>query len=337
MSQRKDDHIAFALAHTPQSNDFDKMHFVHVAIPSTNLSTIDLTTQLGPFTLSTPFFINAMTGGSDQSTHINEKLAHVAKACDLVMATGSVSIALKNPSLTESFTIIERTNPTGIRFANVGAGSSWNQVNQAASLIHAHACQIHVNALQEIVMPEGERDFSTWWQHLRECVQKSHVPLIVKEVGFGMSPSTLRKLEAIGITMVDVSGKGGTDFAWIENQRRTQALPYFNHWGLSTCESLLSVKGQLNIDLIASGGIRNALDIAKAIAAGAKAVGLSSYFLKLVTQYSVEEAIIHVENLKTELKMIMGVLDVATIAALAHAPYVIDLDLAHRIEQLKNT
>lgn len=337
MSQRKDDHIAHALAQDQKHNDFDKMRFVHTSIPKTSLALVDLSTTLGPFKLSTPFFINAMTGGSEQSKHINEKLAHVAKACDLVMATGSVSIALKDPSLADSFTILEKIHPSGLRFANVGAGNRSEQVNAAIDLVQASACQIHVNALQEIVMPEGDKDFSFWWDDLEDCIQHSKAPLIVKEVGFGMSPSTIHQLVQKGITMIDVSGQGGTDFAWIENQRRSHPLAFFNGWGHSTLESLLSVKDEVNVDLIASGGIRNAMDIAKALAAGAKAVGLSSFFLKLVTHHSVEEAIERVENLKEDLRMICCVLDAPSIEALRKVPYILDLELVNRIEQLKKT
>jgi isopentenyl-diphosphate Delta-isomerase len=335
MSQRKDDHISFALAQNHKINDFDKMRFVHTSIPSTSLESIDISTTLGPFKLNTPFFINAMTGGSDQSLIINEKLAEVAKACDLVMATGSCSIALKDPSLSDSFTILSKVHPEGLRFANVGAGNRSTQVNQAADLDQAHACQVHVNALQEIVMPEGDKDFSSWWDDLKDCVEHSKVPIIVKEVGFGMSSHTILKLQDMGVTMIDVSGQGGTDFAWIENQRREHSLDFFNGWGHSTLESLLSVKGQVKIDLIASGGIRGALDIAKAIAAGASAVGLSSYFLRLVSEHSVEEAINKVNQLKEELKMIMCVSNAKDIKSLAHTPYILDFDLHHRVEQLK--
>lgn len=337
MSQRKDDHIQFALAQKHGSNDFDKMRFVHTSIPSTKLEDIDISTTLGPFTLNTPFFINAMTGGSEQSLRINEKLAYLAKACDLVMATGSCSIALKNPELSDSFTILEKVHPEGLRFANVGAGHRSKQVNQAVDLVKAHACQIHVNALQEIVMPEGDKDFSSWWDDLKECVEHAKVPLIVKEVGFGMSPTTILKLQGIGITMIDVSGQGGTDFAWIENQRRAQPLNFFNGWGHSTLESLLSVKGKTHVDLIASGGIRGALDIAKALAAGAKAVGLSSYFLRLVSETSLEESITIVNQLKEDLKKIMCVLDVKNVEELSKTAFICDQDLQYRVDQLINT
>lgn len=337
MSQRKDDHIAYALAQQVKHNDFDRFRFVHTSIPSTSLESIDLSTTLGPFTLKVPFFINAMTGGSQQSLEINEKLSKLAKACELGMATGSVSIALNDPSLSESFTILSKINPEGLRFANVGAGSRSDKLNQAVDLVNAHACQVHVNALQELLMPEGDKDFSFWWSDLKDCVLNAKVPIIVKEVGFGMSPNTILKLESLGVRMIDVSGQGGTDFAWIENQRRSQSLDFFNGWGHSTLESLLSVKGKTQVDLIASGGIRNALDIAKAIASGAKAVGLSSYFLKLVTNHSLEEAIVIVEQLKKELKMIMCALDAPNIEALSNVNYILDADLEHRVTKLKET
>ena len=337
MSQRKEDHISYALAQPVKHNDFDRFRFLHNSIPSTSLETIDLSTTLGPFTLKVPFFINAMTGGSEQSFKINEKLAKLAKACDLAMATGSVSIALKDPSLSDSFTILSKVNPEGLRFSNVGAGTNSSKLNQAVDLVHAQACQVHLNALQELIMPEGDKDFTSWWSDLEECVLNSKVPLIVKEVGFGMGPSLILKLEKLGVMMIDVSGRGGTDFAWIENQRRDHSLNFFNDWGLSTLECLLSIQGKTKVDLIASGGVRSALDIAKALASGAKAVGLSSYFLKLVTDHSLEEAIVEVERLKEELKIIMCALNAKNIEDLKACEFILDPDLQNRVNQLRTT
>ncbi|MDT4037295.1 type 2 isopentenyl-diphosphate Delta-isomerase, partial [Staphylococcus hominis] len=205
--QRKNEHVEIAMAQqdVPQS-DFDRMRFVHHSIPNINVNQVDLTSHTSNFDMTFPLYINAMTGGSDWTKTINEKLAVVARETGLAMAVGSTHAALRNPKMAESFSIVRKTNPEGIIFSNVGADVPVDKAVKAVELLDAQALQVHVNAPQELVMPEGNREFSTWLENVEAIVQRVSVPVIIKEVGFGMSKELLQSLVNIGVTYVDVSG-----------------------------------------------------------------------------------------------------------------------------------
>lgn len=317
--QRKDDHIRLAYAQTPGQNDFDRVRFVHHAFPELNRDEIDLSTTLFNRTFPLPFFINAMTGGSEQAKVVNERFAQLANTFEIPMATGSVSAALKDPSLLATFNVVRQINPKGFVIANIGAGQSVNRAKEAIELLQADALQIHINAVQEAIMPEGDQSFRGWLSLIRDIQQAISVPLIVKEVGFGISRQTFQQLMDHGVRYVDVAGRGGTNFAIIENQRRSQPMAYLNDWGLSTVESLLQGKAFPQLQLIASGGIRHALDVVKSLALGASMVGMSGYFLHLVKNHPHDEAVVHLKSFIEEIKTIMLILGKPTIASLTTA------------------
>ena len=318
---RKDDHIQFALAQPSTRNDFDKVRLTHHAFPETNIADIDLRTTLFDRTFPYPFYINAMTGGSEQAGKLNQRFARLAKHFQIPMATGSVSAAIKDSSLLKTFSVIRDVYPEGFVIANLGAGHPIENALKVIDLLKANALQIHVNAVQEIVMPEGDKDFRGWLASIETIRQGIHVPLIVKEVGFGMSAKTFHQLTAIGVRYVDVAGKGGTNFSKIENNRRQETLASFDDWGQSTVESLLAAKPFTNLHVIASGGIRQPMDVIKSLVLGAKMVGLSGYFLHLINQHTDDEAITKINSFIDELKLIMLLLGKPTIASLPTAEY----------------
>jgi isopentenyl-diphosphate delta-isomerase len=304
---RKDEHVSLAKAfHKPHSNDFDAVQVVHRSFPEIDVAAVNLETSLFNRSFSTPFFINAMTGGSEKSKKINHDLAEVAKACDLMMATGSVSAALKDPSLADTFQIVRQVNPEGFLLANVGAGSSVENALRAIDLFEADALQVHLNAPQELVMPEGDRVFSNWLTLLEQIVKVSPVPVIVKEVGFGMTRETIRQLLAIGVQTIDISGSGGTSFTQIENARRKKReMAYLDDFGQSTVISLLEANEvQQGFTTIASGGVRNAYDIFKALCLGANSVGISATILTLLLDKGIEETIATIESWKEQLRLL---------------------------------
>lgn len=193
-------------------------------------------------------------------------LAILARETKTFMGVGSLSIALKDESTHDSFKIARRENPNGIIFANLGADKTIEDAKKACGkIIDADGIQIHVNVCQEIVMPEGERQFSGWLDNISKIVDGLGLPVLVKEVGFGMSKPAIKSLKEIGVTTIDVSGKGGTNFAKIENSRRTNdKYNFLENYGNSTVVSLLEAQEYINnIDIIASGGIRNSMDIVK--------------------------------------------------------------------------
>ena len=221
-AMRKDDHILHALSqyHVQSSDEFLQTQFVRQSFSGIALDNVSLQTNVGEWQLQAPFFINAMTGGSRKAEQVNKDLAIVARETGLAMATGSVSVALKDKQAEKSFSIIRQMNPKGIVFANLGAHHSVENAKKAVELLLADAIQIHVNTAQELIMPEGERDFTGWLKNIEEMVRVLNVPVIVKEVGFGMARETIEMLFNIGVRMIDISGKGGTNFVQIENQRR---------------------------------------------------------------------------------------------------------------------
>lgn len=223
-----------------------------------------------------------------------------------MIATGSVSAALKDPSVADSYTIMRDVYPEGKILANVGAGTSVARAKEAVQLFNADALQIHLNAPQELVMPEGDRDFSQWKELISEIQQTLDVPVIVKEVGFGMTRETIIELAELGIRTIDVSGRSGTSFTQIENARRKKReLAYLTDWGQSTVSSLLEAnEANTNVEIIASGGIRNAYDIFKALCLGANAVGISGTILTHYMTYGVEETIALMAQWQEELRML---------------------------------
>ncbi|MEO1783049.1 type 2 isopentenyl-diphosphate Delta-isomerase [Enterococcus diestrammenae] len=322
---RKDQHADLANAFFQAGpNDFDLIRLVHTGFPEMALAETDLTTEILDTKLTAPFFINAMTGGSDMTRELNHKLATVAKATGLMMATGSVSAALKDPTTADSFTIVRETYPEGFLVANIGAGSSVTDAQRAVDLFEANALQVHVNVPQELVMPEGDRDFRGWLSKIEAIIHHVSVPVIVKEVGFGMSRETVQDLVNIGASAIDVSGRGGTSFTQIENARRPQQeLAYLQDFGQSTPESLLEALEVPQIfDLIASGGIRNAYDIYKALLLGARACGVSGKILHTVRNQGIEAGIQLVEGWKKQLRMLMTLTGQKNLVDLRHVPLV---------------
>lgn len=292
-SHRKDEHVSLAEKfHQSANSSFDQVRILHQSLPELALSDVDSTTPFAGKQIAYPVMIEAMTGGSERTGQLNAQLAQLAAITHLPMAVGSQSVALKEPDLAETFSIVRHYNPTGMMIANIGAGHSVDDARKVVEMISADALQVHINAAQEIIMPEGDREFY-WLDQLAAIVAKLDIPVIVKEVGFGMTAKTVQKIMSIGVKYVDLSGRGGTSFAKIENFRRPQKeMAYLDDWGLTTTESLLEMrKLSARPVIIASGGIKTPLDAIKALALGADVAGMAGEVLHhLITDdYSVTE------------------------------------------------
>lgn len=280
-SRRKDDHLALAAAQEPASrNAFDDVEIVHHALGAIDVASVRLETEVAGIPWSAPFFINGMTGGSAGTEAVNRALAVAARETGLPIASGSVGVALDAPQFASSFRVLRDENPDGIVIANLGAGRHPDDALRAIELLRADALQVHLNAVQELVMPEGAREFSAWPTLIERIVEVSPVPVIVKEVGFGLSRRTLLQLRDLGVRVADVSGTGGTDFARIENARRERDdFGFLAGYGQSAVECLADARGTVPT-LLASGGVRTPLDVVKALALGARAVGVAGTFLR---------------------------------------------------------
>lgn len=335
-SERKWDHIRYAMEEGQvRSAAFKDIHFIHQSLPDINLHDVQLEHSIGGLSLSSPIFINAMTGGGGERTYqINRQLAITARLTGVAMAVGSQMSALKDSSQRYTYEVVRKENPNGIIIANLGAEATLDQAKKAIDMIQANALQIHLNVVQELTMPEGDRDFSGLLKRIETITKEAEVPVIVKEVGFGMSMETVAKLAAAGVSIVDVGGFGGTNFAEIENKRREKSFSFFNHWGIPTAISIIEAADPFpNIQVIGSGGVHNSLDIAKGLAVGADAMGMAGTFLRILLEQGIEQLKEEIEILHKELIMIMTALGAKTIADLKKAPLIISGESHHWLQQ----
>lgn len=321
MTNRKDDHIKYALKYQSPYNSFDDIELIHSSLPKYNVNDIDLSTHFAGQSFEFPFYINAMTGGSEKGKAVNHKLAQVAQATGIVMVTGSYSAALKNDE-DDSYPTTD-LYPDLKLATNIGLDKPLPAAESTVKAMNPIFLQVHVNVMQELLMPEGEREFHMWRSHLKEYVDNIQCPLILKEVGFGMDLQSIKDAYDIGITTVDISGRGGTSFAYIENQRGRDRS-YLNTWGQTTAQSLINAQSMMDkMDILASGGIRHPLDMIKCLVLGAKAVGLSRTVLELVERYPVDDVIAILNSWKEDLRMIMCALNCKKITDLRQVNYIL--------------
>lgn len=321
MMNRKDEHIKYALKYQSPYNSFDEMELIHHSLPDYDLSEIDLHTHFAGRDFDYPFYINAMTGGSEKAKAVNRKLAQVAQATGLVMVTGSYSAALKNPQ-DDSYPS-KKDYPDLLLATNLGIDKPYELGLQTVDEMQPIFLQVHVNLMQELLMPEGEREFRSWKKNLENYATKMPVPVVLKEVGFGMDLKTIQMAHAFGIKTFDISGRGGTSFAFIENQRGGDRS-YLNEWGQTTVQSLLNLQDFVDtVEILASGGVRHPLDMVKCFVLGAKGVGLSRTVLELVEKYPVEQVVNIVNGWKDDLRLIMCALNCKTITDLRNVDYLL--------------
>ena len=337
-SQRKEEHLALAkmFFNSKKDNDFNHVHLIRPALPESAVSGDSILTEMFGHQISAPFFINAMTGGSDTSYTVNKRLAKAAAAENIPMALGSASILEKEIDQIKSFEIARLENPDGLIFANVNPTTNPKVAQKIVNALDANALQIHLNSVQEAVMPEGDRDFH-WIDNLKNIRDTVNVPIIIKEVGMGIDPESLRTLLINDFSIIDLGGSGGTNFAQIENERRkTKKLNFLEDIGLSTVKSLLAARTiPVNKTIIAAGGITNALDIFKSLVLGAQYVGIANYFLQFASQDS-ETLIAAIQNLKYELKLLTALFGLDHISKVDEVKYYLDTDLYNFTRQLYN-
>jgi isopentenyl-diphosphate delta-isomerase len=267
----------------PSTTGLEDIRLLNCSLPELDLEEIDLSQELWGKKLQFPLIINALTGGNDQAKSINRDLAIVCRKYGLAMAVGSQTIALENPNRVESFSIVRDYNPEGVVIANLGAGTGTNAAREAVNMIAADAIQLHLNVPQELAMPEGERCFRGIVDKVAKIVNDSEVPVIAKEVGFGLSRESVQQLYQVGVRVFDIGGQGGTNFIAIEDKRGGLFQGELDSWGIPTAVSLAEIVAcVLPITIMASGGIRSAVEVAKCLAMGANMVGIAGHFLKIL-------------------------------------------------------
>lgn len=303
---RKKDHIRLALADKTTLTSLDAYAIDYNSVPRFGLDSLDTSTTICNKKWQFPFFINAITAGGEECNKINQDFMEVSKACGIEFFPGSYSPALKDKN-------DEAAYPKGYSI-NLGLDKDPNLILDAIEKTKAQYIQLHTNPLQEIVMPEGDHNFESWLSTLTEVSKKSPIPVILKETGFGMNEETIKLAIDLNLAAVDVSGMGGTNFARIENGRREDKSTYLENIGYTTAESLeFAAPYRDKIDIIASGGIRNPLDVVKCLALGAKAVGVSKTFLEILVNDGKEALIKEIEKWKKELKFLMVLMNAKNI------------------------
>jgi len=325
---RKLDHLKYslALADGPGTNSFADFSLVHNCLPDLAWADVDLATSVAGIPLRHPLIINAITGGAADVTAINAQLAELARRTGAAMAVGSQYAALVDPTVCESYQIVRQVNPDGVLFANLGAHVSPDEAAKAVAMIGADALQIHLNAAQELAMVEGDRNFTGYLANIAAIAASCPVPVIVKEVGFGVAREQAAALVAAGVRAVDVGGAGGTNFVAIEAARGSVDLPPETvAWGIPTAVSAVETASVLppSVDLVVSGGIRSPLDAVKALAVGGRAVAVATPAVRALQTASLETAVDWFENFLREMRRYMVLVGAKNVAGLYGVPVVI--------------
>ena len=337
-ASRKDEHLELAMRLHAQDrpNAFDDVSFLHHSLPGTAVEAVDVSTSVCGARWEVPFYINAMTGGTRSTAEINAQLAGAAADAGVAIACGSQHIALKDPGRADGFRVIRREAPHAFVLANVGPTAAPEDTVRAVDMLEANALQIHLNTAQELVMPEGDRDFRDWAERIAAIVAAVSVPVVVKEVGFGLSRRTIMTLARAGVAAVDVAGNGGTDFIAIENERRpSREYSYLTGWGQSTVLCLLNALGgeePVDLPVLASGGVRNPLDVVRSLALGARAVGASGHFLRTLVKEGAAELRRELRTWTEHVRTLMTLLGAINIEHLRHTDVLVT---GHTAEQAR--
>ncbi|MEO6836205.1 MAG: type 2 isopentenyl-diphosphate Delta-isomerase [Candidatus Tumulicola sp.] len=272
------------------ASGFDAYAFEHQALPELDLAEIDVTTCLLGRRLGAPLLISCMTGGTPAARRINQTLARAAQEHRLAMGLGSGRALIESPATLDSFDV-RAYAPDVLLFANLGAvqlnrGYTADDCRRLVGLVRADALVLHLNPLQEALQPEGDTCFRGLLAKITEICRELEFPVVVKEVGWGIAPDGVRALFDAGVAAVDLAGAGGTSWSEVERHRtreawRSRVAAAFAGWGIPTAECLRRAREVAPAEtIIASGGIRTGLDIVKALALGADAVGIAGPFLR---------------------------------------------------------
>ena len=306
VKNRKAEHINIVkkggVEYKETSGWFEYVYLIHQALPEIDLQDVDTTVNFLGFKLSAPFFIDSMTGGNEETKEINRNLATLAHELGIGMGVGSQRAAIEDPSLADTYSVVREVAPDIFIIGNLGAAQllvyDVDKIKKAVEMVKANALAIHLNPLQEAVQPEGEPKFKGVLQKLSDLTKSINVPIIVKEVGSGISKEVAINLKLAGISAINVAGAGGTSWAKIEGERAKKAkkmenynlAEVFGEWGIPTAVSIIEVRSVTDLPIIASGGIKNGLEVAKAIALGADAGAMAGSILKELLKNGYEKA-----------------------------------------------
>ncbi|MEO8288016.1 MAG: type 2 isopentenyl-diphosphate Delta-isomerase [Chloroflexota bacterium] len=337
---RKADHIRICLEEDVSgrgiASGFDRYRFIHQALPEISLRDVDTSLELWGRRLKVPLLISSMTGGAERAGEINRNLALAAQELGLAMGVGSQRAALEHPELAPTYDV-RKYAPDIALFANVGAvqlnySYSVDECRRAVDMIEADALILHLNSLQEAVQPEGDTDFKGLARKIAEVCKAVGVPVIAKEVGWGISRDTARLLWDAGVSAIDVAGAGGTSWSQVElhripTEQARLVAEAFAGWGIPTVDSLLMVRDSVRsggAKLFASGGVRNGIDVARSIALSADLAGMARPFLKAAAM-SPEDTVALGEVIREQLRIAMFSIGAASLAELRGTPNLVEV------------
>ena len=296
--RRKSDHIRINLhedvSYKRVSTGFERYSFVHCALPDLNLDDIDVQVDLLGKTLTAPILISSMTGGAPEAEPINRRLAEAAQRAGVAMGVGSQRAAIEDPGLADTYRVRD-VAPDVLLLANLGAiqlncGYGPDECRRAVDMIDADGLILHLNPMQEALQPEGQTQFAGLLPQIESVCRALEKPVIVKEVGFGVSQDVARQLAGIGVSAIDVAGSGGSSWSRVEMHRsdpgrQRDSAEVFADWGIPTVDSLqMALSGAPGLAVIASGGIRDGLQVSKAMALGAAACGVAGPLLRAASE-----------------------------------------------------
>lgn len=320
--ERKDEHIENYLK-TSDYNDalFSDIYLDHNSLSDVNFDEIDTSVEFLGQKIAMPLMVNAMTGGTETSADINEDLSSICKSLNIPMAVGSQTIGFADDEAYESFSLIKEKDL--VRIGNLGCERPLDDFKKAVEMIDANAIQVHLNVAQELFMPEGDRDFRGYFDNIKALNENLDVPVIVKETGNGLSKTVCKKLIDAGIKYLDVSGSGGTNFIEIEDMRDfVSDYKEFYNWGVPTAKAIIDARSlSKDVFIIGSGGIKTAVDLAKALIIGADMGAVSGEALRYLLLGGYDACYDYLKEMNRRLKIVMALLGVKNIEELKKVDY----------------
>ncbi|HEX6377498.1 MAG TPA: type 2 isopentenyl-diphosphate Delta-isomerase [Nitrososphaeraceae archaeon] len=344
IKQRKREGIVIPLTRNVQAKEsstyLEYVKLIHNALPEIDYDAVETNQKFLSHHFEAPIIIDSMTGGTPEATKINSRLSLAAEKFGLGMGLGSQRAGLLSSELAETYSIARSNAPNAFLVANIGGaqlskGLKIKEIKNMIEMIEADALVVHLNPLQELIQPEGEPKYKGVLSKIREICTNFDIPIIVKEVGAGISMEVAKRLQSAGVSAINVAGSGGTSWAGVEKLRAETAHDFnkinlgelFWDWGIPTAVSLIEVSKSVKIPVIASGGIRNGLEVAKCIALGANMCGMAFPFLRHASK-SLESLYEFTNRTLIELRSAMFLVGSKNINQLGKSRFIVTGELA---------